>query len=162
MDNPGVVTKILRLQDEYKVKVIKERLVESFKTFAKDHDFEREIDPGFLEGQKGSRLSLWKKDWRNAAIVIKHENFRSNYWIGILHRKEGEKLITEERPFSMLGDGHNEYYPFGSKWLPGNYRWLFDAGTIEDIISGKFIEVIGQLIIEILEETEHIDDFAAL
>lgn len=162
MENPSVVTKILRLQDEYKLKVIKERLVKSFERFANDNDLEMEIGPGFLEGKRYSRLALWKKEWKNAAIVIKPDNHQSNYWIGILHKKEGELLKTTEQTFSMLGDGTKAEYPFGSKWLPGNYRWLFDAGTIEDIISGTFIQVIGNLINEILKETDSIPGFADL
>ena len=159
---PAVVTKILRLQEDYKINVIKKRLVELFDKYAKENNLEMAISKGFLEGKRWERLSLWKKEWTNATIVIVPDKLRADYWIGILHRIEGELLKTNEHTLSMLGDGTNATFPFGSKYLPDNYRWLFDAGTIEDIISGKFIQVIGNLINEILKEIDSIPGFADL
>lgn len=154
--NPSAVTRILKVQDEYKQKVIETELIECFRRFASEsqRDLELSFDSDFLVGKKWSRLCLRKKEWRNAIIGIIPESKQSNYWIGILHKNPEESLETEQKTLPILTDGTNSKFPFGSKWLPGNYRWLYDAQTIEDILSGKFIEVIGKLIDDIIDEAE--------
>lgn len=156
MKNPSAITRILKAQDEYKQKVIETELIESFRRFASDpqRDMELSFDSDFLVGKKWSRLCLRKKMWRNATIAIIPDNKQSNYWIGILHKNPKESLETKQKTLPILTDGTNSTYPFGSKWLPGVYRWLYDAQTIEDILSGKFIEVIGKLIDDIIAEAE--------
>jgi hypothetical protein len=162
VENPEIVTKILYVQDEYKQHIISNVLIESFNRFAIENGLEMNVEPGFGAGKKYSRLSIRKKEWRNAEIVIIPENKQSNYWIGIMHRDPNSLLKTEQYSLSMLTDGTNERYPFGSKWLPGVYRWLYDAKTIEDIISGEFIKIVGNLIKDIINEVESIPRFAEL
>jgi len=162
MKNPSVVSKILLLQDEYKQKVIQENLKKQFEDFAQKNDLELSIEPEFLIGKRYSRLSLRKRVWNNAAIIIMPDINQGKYWIGIMHKRKGDLLKTKEQTMSMLKDGTKDTIPFGSKWLPGDYRWLYDARTIEDIISGEFMKVIGKLIIEIIKEAETIPGFAGL
>lgn len=162
MDHPSVVSKILILQDVYKQKVIKENLTKSFEDFAREKGLELSIEPEFLTGKRYSRLLLRKTEWNNASIIIEPDSKQGNYWIGIMHKRHGEVLKTEEHTLSILKDGTNDTIPFGSKWLPGYYRWMYDPRTIEDIISGEFMKVIGKLIIEIIKEAETIPGFAEL
>ena len=154
--NSSAVTRILKVQDEYKQKVIETELIECFRRFASEpqRDLELSFDSDFLVGKKRSRLCLRKKEWRNAVIAIIPDTKQSNYWIGILHKNPTESLETEQKTLPILTDGTNSEFPFGSKWLPGIYRWLYDAQTIEDILSGKFIEVIGKLIDDIIDQAE--------
>jgi hypothetical protein len=151
IDNAPVVTKLLTVQNEYKQTVINTTLKESFERFAKENNLLLEIPDSFLNGVRWSGLSLRKSEWRHAAIFIVPENNQSNYWIGHI---EDKALNVEHHALSMLKDGVTDKYPFGTKWLPGCYRYLYDAQTIEDIISGKFIQVVGDLIQSIIEEAE--------
>ena len=162
MDNPKVITKILYVQEEYKQTVISTVLKKSFEDFASDNGLDISVEPGFWSGEKHARLSFSKKEWNNATIIIQPENKQSNYWIGIWHRARDSRLKTELHTLSMMTDGTNEKIPFGSKWLPGKYRWLYDAKTIEDIILGQFMKVVGELIINIIREAETIPGFAEL
>ena len=160
--NPEVTTRILSVQQEYKQTVIDTRLKEGFEKLAAERDMILEDGPDFYNGKKHSRLMLHKKEWRNAAIAIIPDTNQSNYWIGVVHRDKSEVLNTEQRAFSMLTDGTGRGFPFGSKYLPGPYRWLYDAHTIEDIISGKFFDVVGALVDDILQCTRSIPEFADL
>ncbi len=160
--NPSVVTKLLTNVDAYKQTVIENELKADFQKFASSRNLELIIDPGFLCGAKQSTLSLRKKEWKNAEIAILPETKQSNYWIAIFIKDDDNNKCANVIPLSILPDGTGKTFPFGSKWLPGVYRWLYDAQTIEDILSGKFIDEIGKLIDEIIAATETIPGFSDL
>ena len=152
--NPEAVALVINNSGDYCKRIIAKRLKNDLEDFARDKDLKIcYSQKDFYSGAMNSWAGFQKKTWQNAMVRIS-QNRNNNYYIGVTSIIEGKRLKTENYSIKSLPENPGIDWRFGWAWLPNGYWNMYSINTVEAIRTGKFIEVVGQLVLDIIEETE--------
>ena len=133
--NAEAVAAICNAQNEYKQYVYHTYVKPRFESFAKEHSLLYKEHNIFESGNKG--FYFHKEEWKSAAIWIYTDRINDTwdfYW-GISDYSENKLR-----------------WPYGKGYLEKYRNW--DLHTIADMVNGKYMEYIEELILEALKEIE--------
>ena len=152
--NPEAVALVINNSGDYYKRIIAKRLKNDLEDFARDKDLKIcYSQKDFYSGARNSWAGFQKKTWQNAMVRISQDK-NNNYYIGVTSIIEGKRLKTENYSIKSLPKNPEIDWRFGWAWLPNGYWNMYSINTVEAIRTGKFIEVVGQLVLDIIEETE--------
>lgn len=152
--NPEAVALVINNSEDYFKRIIAKQLKKDLEDFAREKDLSIcYSQKDFYTGIMNSWVGFQKKTWHNAMVCITETN-RYNYYIGVTSIIEGKRLKTESFRINSLPEKPGIDWRFGWAWLPNGYWNMYSINTIEAIRTGKFIEVVGQLVLDTIEEVE--------
>lgn len=149
--NAEAVAAICNAQNEYKQYVYHTYVKPRFESFAKEHSLLYKEHNIFESGNKG--FYFHKEEWKSAAIWIytERKNDTWNFFWGISDYSE-KKLKLKKEKLDCFNYSPVEKWPYGWGYLEKYRNW--DMNTIADMVNGKYMEYIEELILEALREIE--------
>lgn len=149
--NAEAVAAICNAQNEYKQYVYQTYVRQRFESFAKKHQLLYEEFNISEYGNKG--FYFHKEEWKSAAIWIytDRKNDTWDFYWGISNYSE-KKLKLKKEKLDCFNYSPVEWWPYGYGDLEKYSNW--DMNTVADMVNGKYMEYIEELILEALKETE--------
>lgn len=150
--NPEATAAICNSQEEYKKFVYNTYVRPEFENYAKEKGLIFE-DVNLFSGRGDRGFYFRKRDWVSSAIWIYTE--RSGEWAFYwgISNYNGERMKVDKIKLDCLNNKPNDYWPYGWEDLKQYAHWNLD--TISEMIKGKYVKFITDLVNKAIEELEN-------
>lgn len=147
-DNAYVISDILNRQYEWQFKLLDKYIWSPLENYLKNIDSGIELKPC----NEGRCIKI--KNWESYSIVIGSDRRDdwNNMYIGIKSEQETKDHFEK---FTCFNEEPTNLWPYGWSYLPSDLGNWSDAESRNNIIDGKVLDFLNEIIDKIIEEFRH-------